>query len=144
MLERSRYITKSDAFFSVRTGEKLGMVHIVEEGGFFGVGWSLCHPDDKFDPVEAKFHARARALKDLTENKRRFKDIVNCAGFKELGINLPGTSMKRFPEFKDMGLQFIRQELHSAFDLNLRLCINDIICTCALQYLKIEETMGEN
>lgn len=144
MFERSRYVTKDDILFTKVTGQKLGMVHIVEEGGFFGIGWSLCHGDDKFDPVEAKFIARGRAVKDLLENKRRFKDIVNSTGFAELGIILPGTSMVRFPEFKELGLQFVRRELHLAFDQKLKLCINDIICTCALEYLKAEEAKAEN
>lgn len=146
MLERSRYVSDMDIWVgSQRSGKKIGMVYVVEDGGFFGVGWSLCHEDDKFDAVEAKFIARGRAVNDLLENKRRFKDLVNCESFKELGIQIPGNKAWATSQtLAEFSCNTLNSYTRSAFNLKLRLCINDIICTCALEYLKAEEAKAEN
>ena len=141
MLERSRYVTDEDIWVGSRqSGNKIGMVHVIEDGGCFGVGWSLCHEDDKFDMVEAKFIARGRAVKDLLENERKFKDLVNCKTFRELGIKIPGNkSWATDRALAIFSCNDINNYTRSAFDSRLRLCIEDIICTCALEYLKAEE-----
>lgn len=146
MLERSRYVTDEDVWISGNnSGMKFGMVHVIEENGFFGVGWSLCHEDDKFDKVEAKFIARGRAVNDLLENKRMFKDLVNCTSFEELGIRIPGSRVwVKKQDSKVFSCQELNSYTQEAFDGKLRLCINDIIWTCALEYLKSQETKAEN
>ena len=69
MIERIRYI--KDDF-----GEKSGVVDIVYDKGYFGLGISLCSVgEDKFVKAEGKKIAHERALESLKEFKMLVKDF---------------------------------------------------------------------
>ena len=144
MIERSVYV-RDDSLGD----DRIGMVTVIEDGGRFGIGWSLYNRKDgvkstdndkvvKFSKTEAKAISFKRAVQDYADNTRWFKDIQHVTSFEELGIKLPKVKCA------DNGWNFWMNGkdrskcLHDLFNYSLINCIKEVIYTCALTYLRQE------
>jgi hypothetical protein len=75
IIEKTRYVDLGILFNSPGHSRRVGVVDVLYDKGYFGIGVSMCAPQDKFNKEEGKEIARERAESRLINNPLLLKDI---------------------------------------------------------------------
>lgn len=102
-------------------GNGIGAVAITFDNGLFGIGTSMCHPEDKFDKKLGREKAISRSEENLDIT---FIDLINSSWADEILSALPRAEKRR-------------DDVESVLSTIIDMIEQDVVVDLARMYVKI-------